>query len=129
MRLSLLDLDDALGSQTDFIRACKNAEVDLISAAKKAGALDLWGKQQRLDDCCRALENQWTGGRAGSSTFMGSGNIQHITTFLMAFALEGLSARITINHFNNHSDRVNVENGKHCGSWISHAANPTRLRW
>ena len=120
MRLSVLHVDDALESQTDFIRACKNADADVIWVAEDASAIRLWGKQQRLDDFRRALEKQLRGDKAEPRlTFMGSGDFHHLTTFLVAFALENQTAPITIIHFDNHPDWVKFDNGMHCGSWIN----------
>jgi len=121
MRLYLLHLDDALESQPDFIRACQNAGAEVIGVTEGARAIRLWGKQQTLDDFREALEKQLTGDRAEPRlTFMGSGDFHHLTTFLVALALENQSAPITLIHFDNHPDWVKFENGMHCGSWINH---------
>jgi arginase family enzyme len=122
MRVSLLHLDDALEAQPDFIRACANADAELIRVAEDASAIRLWGKQQKLDDFRQALVKQLTSDRVEPRlTFMGSGDFHHITAFLVAFALENQSAPITIIHFDNHPDWVKFENGMHCGSWINRA--------
>ena len=128
MRLTLLHVDDALESQPDFIRACTNADAELIWVAEDASAIRLWGKQQKLDDFREALVKQLTGNKAEPRlTFMGSGDFHHITTFLVAFALENQFAPITIIHFDNHPDWVKFENGMHCGSWISGALKHPRV--
>jgi arginase family enzyme len=122
MRVSLLHLDDALEAQPDFVRACANADAELIRVAEDASAIRLWGKQQKLDDFRQALVKQLTSDRVEPRlTFMGSGDFHHITAFLVAFALENQSAPITIIHFDNHPDWVKFENGMHCGSWINRA--------
>jgi len=122
MRLSVLHVDDALVSQPDFICACKNADAELIGIAEDASAIRLWGKQQELDDFRGVLVKQLTGDQAEPRlTFMGSGDFHHITTFLVAFALENQPAPVTLIHFDNHPDWVNFENGLHCGSWINRA--------
>ena len=122
MRLSVLHVDDALVSQPDFIRACKNADAELIGVAEDASAIRLWGTQQELDDFRGVLVKQLTGDQAEPRlTFMGSGDFHHITTFLVAFALENQPAPVTIIHFDNHPDWVKFENGLHYGSWINRA--------
>jgi arginase family enzyme len=122
MRVSLLHVDDALEAQPDFIRACKNADAELIWVVEDASAIRLWGRQQRLDDFRKALVKQFTGNKSEPRlTFMGSSDFHHITAFLVAFALENQSAPITIVHFDNHPDWVKFENGMHCGSWINRA--------
>jgi arginase family enzyme len=122
MRVSLLHLDDALEAQPDFIRACKNADAELIWVAQDASAIRLWGKRQELDDFREVLVKQLTSDKAEPRlTFMGSGDFHHITAFLVAFVLENQSAPITIIHFDNHPDWVKFENGMHCGSWINRA--------
>jgi arginase family enzyme len=128
MRLTLLHVDDALESQPDFIRACTNADAELIWVAEDASAIRLWGKQQKLDDFREALVKLLTSDKSEPRlTFMGSGDFHHITTFLVAFALENQSAPITIIHFDNHPDWVKFENGMHCGSWISRALKHPRV--
>jgi hypothetical protein len=128
MRLTLLHVDDALESQPDFIRACTNAHAELIWIAEHASAIRLWGKEQKLDDFRQALVRQLTSDKAEPRlTFMGSGDFHHITTFLVAFALENQSAPITVIHFDNHPDWVKFENGMHCGSWISRALQHPRV--
>jgi len=120
MRLSLLHVDDALESQPDFIRACKNADAELIWVAEDASAIRLWGRQQRLDDFREVLVKQLTAKKSEPRlTFMGSSDFHHITAFLVALALENQSAPITIIHFDNHPDWVKFKNGMHCGSWIN----------
>jgi arginase family enzyme len=122
MRLTLLHVDDALESQPDFIRACANADGELIWLAEDASAIRLWGKQQTLDEFRDALVKRLTSDQAEPRlTFMGSGDFHHITTFLVELALENQSAPITIVHFDNHTDWVKFENGVHCGSWINRA--------
>ena len=122
MRLTLLHVDDALESQPDFICACKNADAELIWVTQEASAIRLWGRPQKLDDFREALVKQLTSDQAEPRlTFMGSGDFHHITTFLVAFALENQTAPITLIHFDNHPDWVKFENGMHCGSWINRA--------
>lgn len=122
MQLSLLHLDDALDSQLDFIRACKHAGAQLIRFAEDASAIRLWGKQRTLDNFREALVKQLTSKKTEPRlTFMGSGDFHHITTFLLASALENQSVPITVIHFDNHPDWVKFENGMHCGSWINSA--------
>ncbi len=122
MQLSLLHLDDALDSQPDFIRACNHAGAQQIRVAKDASAIRLWAKQQALNNFREALVKQLTSKKAESRlTFMGSGDFHHITTFLLASALDNQSGPITIVHFDNHPDWVKFENGMHCGSWINRA--------
>src|SRR5467141_1280637 len=99
MRLTLLHVDDALESQPDFICACTNADAQILWVAEDASAIRLWGKQQELDDFRAALVKQLTGDPAEPRlTFMGSGDFHHITTFLVAFALENQFTPITIIH-------------------------------
>ena len=122
MRLFLLHLDDALESQRDFVCACKKAGAEAIWVTEEARAIRLWGKLQKLDDFREVLVKQLTTGKTEPRlTFMGSGDFHHVTTFLVAFALENQSVPITIIHFDNHPDWVNFKNGLHCGSWINHA--------
>lgn len=122
MQLVLLHLDEALDAQADFIRAADLAGARHIRLAGDAGAIRLWGKQpamNRFRD--RLLQHFKTDNQEARLVFIGSGDFHHVTTYLLAAALENHSEPITLIHFDNHPDWVRFENGSHCGSWINRA--------
>lgn len=122
MKLAVIHLDDALESQTDFIRACKNAGAEMIWAAEDASAIRLWGTPPALDEFGEALRQQLGENQAEPRlTFMGSGDFHHLTAFLVAIAVAQAPAPVTLIHFDNHPDWVRFERGLHCGSWIHRA--------
>jgi len=122
MQLYLLHLDDALESQPDFLRVCAKSDAHHIRTMEDGGTIRLWGRQTSLD-VFRAKLAQRLGGHQDEATlcFMGSGDFHHVTSLLLATALEKHSGPLTVIHFDNHPDWVTFENGMHCGSWINNA--------
>ena len=122
MQLVLLHLDEALDDQADFIRTADLAGPRHIRLADDASAIRLWGKQpamNRFRD--RLLQHFSSDNPDARLVFIGSGDFHHVTTYLLATALENHSEPITLIHFDNHPDWVKFENGIHCGSWINRA--------
>ncbi len=128
MRLALLHLDDALDLQRDFIRACEQAGAQSMRFEEVARAVRLWGKQGSLDDFGAALMRQLKMEQSEARlVFMGSGDFHHVTTFLLAAALEPRSEPVTVIHVDNHPDWVKFDRGMHCGSWINRALEHPKI--
>lgn len=124
MQLSLLHLDDALKSQSAFIKTCDDDKAMHIDVQPLGNKIRLWGKQAQLDELQAtlnaALRHQ---SDEPHLCFMGSGDFHHITALLIENALKNQSGSITIIHFDNHPDWVHFENGMHCGSWVNRATS------
>ena len=122
MQLVLLHLDEALDAQADFIRAADLACARHIRLGDDASAIRLWGKQSAMNRFRdRLLQHCSIDNQDARLVFAGSGDFHHVTTYLLAAALEGHGEPITLIHFDNHPDWVRFENGIHCGSWINRA--------
>ncbi len=121
MQLCLLHLDDALESQPDFISACDKAGARQIQMKEDGRGIRLWGCWAGLDAFHDNMKKQWPEGNSPKLCFLGSGDFHHVTSFLLAQALENQPNLVTLIHFDNHPDWVNFEKGTHCGSWVNRA--------
>lgn len=128
MQLCLLHLDDALKSQTSFMRACERGEVRHIEAETLGANIRLWGKQAQLDQLRSILaENLLKAGNDPQLCFMGSGDFHHVTALLLSYALEKQAGPVTVIHFDNHPDWVKYDGGMHCGSWVNRATEHPQI--
>lgn len=123
MQLCLLHLDDALGSQTAFMKTCEQGGARHIELKQLGSEVRLWGRKPQLDQLQLSLK----AGDEPQLCFMGSGDFHHVTALLLENALEKHSGQITVIHFDNHPDWVNFEGGMHCGSWINRATSHPKV--
>ncbi len=122
MQLSLIHFDTALELQPEFVRLCEGAGARHIDVKGEGAAVRLWGKERSLEALQAALLPQLkTAQQTPQLVFMGSGDFHHMTSFLLAAALEHETQPVTVIHFDNHPDWVKFEGGMHCGSWVNRA--------
>ena len=121
MQLCVLQLDDALDAQPDFIRTCERASAHQIQLRQDGRAIRLWGYHAELMALWDKLSHALNGNAEPRLTFMGSGDFHHVSALLLASALERQSGQATLIHLDNHPDWFRFEKGTHCGSWINRA--------
>lgn len=121
MQLCLLHFDDALDALPDFVLACENAGARHVKMRRDGRAIRLWGFHAQLNALREKLASALNGDSEPRLTFMGSGDFHHITTLLLALALDHHPGPITLIHIDNHPDWVKFDKGTHCGSWINRA--------
>ena len=128
MQLCLLQLDDALDAQPDFIRACDRAGARQIRMRQDGRAIRLWGFHAELDAFREKVTHALNGNSEPRLTFMGSGDFHHVSALLLASALQHHSKQVTLIHVDNHPDWVKFEKGTHCGSWINRALEQPQVQ-
>ena len=121
MQLCLLQLDDALDAQPDFIRACDKSGARQIRLRRDGSGIRLWGYHSEIAALSEKVRHALNGKPEPRLTFMGSGDFHHVSALLLASALEHHSGQVTLIHVDNHPDWVKFEKGTHCGSWINRA--------
>jgi hypothetical protein len=127
VHLCLLQLDDAFDAQPDFVMACDKAGARQIAMRQVGKAIRIWGFHRQLIAVREQLARALAGDSQPRLTFMGSGDFHHVTTLLLASALERHAAPVTVVHVDNHPDWVKFEKGTHCGSWINRALEHPRV--
>ena len=128
MQLCLLQLDDALDAQPDFIRACDRAGARQIRMRQDGRAIRLWGFHAELDAFREKVAHALNGNSEPRLTFMGSGDFHHVSALLLTSALQHHSRQVTLIHVDNHPDWVKFEKGTHCGSWINRALEQPQVQ-
>lgn len=129
MRPVLLNLDDALTSQTSLEGRVLSDGGRSVDCRDLGPSVRLWGRPASL----QALEGRVRAGLDDDArpllTFMGSGDFHHVSALLVRLASERAPEEaITVIHFDNHPDWVRYQNGLHCGSWVATAARLPSVR-
>jgi arginase family enzyme len=122
MRPAVLQLDDALGAQTDLRARIAAAGGPTLGARDLGPALRLWSRPRAIDALTARVREQLPAAAGPALVFAGSGDFHHVSPLLIARAVEACGEPVTVLHFDNHPDWVKFDNGLHCGSWVGRAA-------
>lgn len=122
MRPAILRLDDAVTSQPEVSAAVADRGGTTLEARDLGPLLRLWGPGAALEALRGRIRGLPRRGGEAALVFAGSGDFHHVTPVLLARALEGCDAPVTLLHFDNHPDWVRFAAGRHCGSWVGRAA-------
>ncbi len=122
MRPLILQLDDALEHQPTLSQAVLAEGGQALGARDLGPALRLWARASTLEALRERLGEITTSPAEGLLVFAGSGDFHHVTPLFIERAAAAAGEPLTILHFDNHPDWVRHTRGRHCGSWVGHAA-------
>lgn len=127
MRVAFLHLDDALRAQPALMEAGRRRGARNFDGRDGARQLRLWSRPDDLQALRLRLRTELPDTGIPELVYAGSGDFHHVSTLLIARALQHAHGATTIVHFDNHPDWMRCRMGLHCGSWAAHAAKMPRV--
>ena len=109
-RVRILNFDDSVTRQQDFIAQAAATVVDLTGLGRAAR---LWADRAQADAIRRALDPDLK----SSVTFLGSGDYHYVSALL----LEQFTEPLTLVVFDHHPDWDTLPPRYGCGAWVSRA--------
>ncbi len=123
MHLEILDLDGGSQARTSATNDSRWQSVRVCDLSDLAARLRLWSAGGAIKQARRRLQQSPTPPDP-TITLVGSGDYHHLTALLLERACEP----ITLIHFDNHPDWVQLAPRWHCGSWINQALQNERVK-
>jgi len=109
-RVRILNFDDSVARQPDFLAAAEAVTVDLTALGPAAR---LWADRAQAGAIRRALDPEL----AGAVTFLGSGDYHYVSALL----LEQFREPVCLVVFDHHPDWDRLPPRHGCGAWVSRA--------
>ncbi len=115
LRPVVLDIDGSISRQQGFMKSCAPT---VVPARDLHDALRYWSDRQWLDVLRRRFLDH-VDGLDGIVLFYGSSDFHNLTWLWLSM----LNQPVSVIHFDNHTDWVNVppRNAIHAGNWVRHA--------
>lgn len=123
--MNILDLDHSLTAQAPVARRLDSGQARRLDLLDLGPKLRLWTTERNYRRFAERLR-QRAKPAAGTPEifFVGSGDYHHLTP---AF-LTDLPEPVSLIHFDNHPDWVQLAPRRHCGSWVNRALKLPNIR-
>lgn len=123
--MNILDLDHSLTAQAPIAQRLADGRATRIDLLELGPKLRLWSTEKNYRRFAQRLQQRARPvGKRPEIYFVGSGDYHHLTPAFLA----DLPEPVTLIHFDNHPDWVQLAPCRHCGSWVNRALKMPNIK-